>query len=342
MSKLVEPWENRFSSFNSLIPSSPSTNNFLLTTILSSPSTHCKLTSKTTISQPEQLHSSLTSSTDLTFTYSPSSNNSLSISHKNFQTTVAASLPLTSSPRHLLTLHPKLLLLNEQTSFPSSLTVRYLHSNATLFSIGIDDYDYMKHKIGGMLNVYGLHGAQIDNGLKLFGGMHLGYNLKEGKPNAVNCVFSFKKDAYKGIVEYSMKDGSKGGNDDTKKWTFIGKDFISNTEKVLSVKGDYKINKEMVFGMDSSYNINKNNCKNVLYTNYKVDPVTTVKAKWEDCDQSFTVALCQKLIDMIAVTVSGKVTPIKKDKAKLAAPLKWISPFQTKIGIAFEIKGGLL
>jgi hypothetical protein len=55
--------------------------------------------------------------------------------------------------------------------------------------------------------------------------------------------------------------------------------------------------------------------------NYKIDPFTNMKAKWEDNDKSITLMLNQKFIDIMSITVSGKITPIQNDKKCKCASL---------------------
>lgn len=345
MSKLFNTWENRFSPFDSLLPSSPSSNHFLFSTNLSSKTLKTKLTSKTTISDLDTSSSSLTGLTELSLTYSPSSLTSYSFSHKNDQTTLTTNIPLLNRQSHLISNHNKVSFSfknDKFTSLPSSYTIRYLIHNSTLFSLGIEEYDYTKSKIGGILKLYGLHGKQLENGIKLFGGLCLGYNINNKQTKNINCVLSLSNnDKFKTIIDYDMKLQNNPSNQDNANPI---KNFISNSEKVLNIKTNNKINNDLLLGLHSIFNITTNTFKNIVFMNYKIDPFTNMKAKWEDNDKSITLMLNQKLIDIMSITVSGKITPIQNDKKCKCVSLvhKWLMPYKTKLGVSLDFKGGLL
>ena len=345
MSKLFDTWENRFSPFDSLIPSSPPSNQFLFSTNLTSKTLKTKLTSKTTISDLDtSTSSSLTGLTELNLTHTPFPLTSYSISHKNDQTTLTANIPLLNKPSHLISTHPKVSFSfknDKLSSFPISYNIRYLIHNSTLFSLGIEDYDYTKNKIGGILKLYGLHGKQLENGIKLFGGLCLGYNIKDKQTKNINCVLSLaNNDKLKTIIDYDMKLSNKPSNQNN---VHI-KDFILNSEKVINIKTNNKINNDLLLGLHSIFGITSNTLKNIVYMNYKIDPFTNMKAKWEDNDKSITLMLNQKFIDIMSITVSSKITPIQTDNKRqcVSLPHKWLIPYKAKLGVSLEFKGGLL
>ena len=346
MSKLFDTWENRFATFDSLIPASP--NPFLLSTILTSKALKTKVASKTTLSESGALsYPSLTGINELNLTYSPFPLTSYSLSHKNDQTTLTANIPLLNKHSHLISTHPKVSFSfqhDKLSSFPVSCNVRYLMHNSTLFSLGIEDYDYTKNKIGGMLKLYGLHGKQLENGMKLFGGLCLGYDIKDKQTKNINCVLSFtNNDKFKTIIDYDMKLQNKPSTIDTKQGNNAHlRKFILNSNKVINIKTDNKINNALLLGLHSVFNITSNSFKNIVFMNYKFNSFTNMKAKWEDNNKSITLMLNQNFIDIMSVTVSGQITPVQNDARKCVSPAhKWLVPYKTKFGVSLEFKGGL-
>ena len=336
MSHLYDYWESRSSSFHNKLNKYHSLDKLLLTTLLSFNNNKTKLTSKTKITSTESNSTpSLTGLTELSLNHTINPNLTLSLSQKENQTTLNATFPLYNKGSHLITLLPKVnLIFREKSSFscPTSLACRYHYKNSSVFSLGINDYDHSKGSLNGILNLYGLHGKQLENGLRLYGGLCLGFKLKDKvTPNFMNCVLSLKNETFNTLIDYEMKNEK---NEMEKSGIY---DIVKGCEKIVNVKSDCKINDKLSIGGHTGLNVTKGVIKNVFFANYDIDKEMVVKGKWEDVDKSVTVTFYQKVANLVGIAVSGRVCPIKKEGGK-----GMFVPFKTKIGVSLDFNGSLL
>ena len=341
MSKLYDYWESQSSFYDGKLNGNVSLDDLSFTgkVLFNKKKTNLATKLKFTKSE-DKTNPYLSSLSDVTLSHAfPFMK--FSITQAQNKTTVNTDSVILNKGKHSISLLSKLRFdVNEKLSaLPISSYIRYHYDKHTMFSVGVEDVDVLKEKYDGLVKAYALRGKKLDNGIKIYGGVCSGYQLKDKINQFVSFALSLKNKTINALMNFGLNRKENLPLNDASEGEQKCKCSLEKYEKVISVKADNKMTKKLTLGGDTEFNITNNEVKSRFFAMFDVDPSTKVKAKWEDKDKSVTMTLIHNFRGLLNMAVSGKVYGVKKENYSLPACLP---AFKTKFGVALEVNETLI
>ena len=223
---------------------------------------------------------------------------------------------------------------------PSKIHVRLHHEDNTIFSVGIEKFDFFSGKNPDVISASGLFGKEVNSTYKAYGGLYSGFGISAKAVLFHKFLLAIKNKDYSANVEFGINRAvEKKKNEETKEETESVK-YVKNA----IVRFDANVNKSLKVGGDLAINMETSALDAKMFGQYAIDKDTFVKVKVQN-DHSVTVGLTHNYRGLINFGFVSKfnlvhgVAAKEKDNVKIAATH---SHFKTKFGILAELSETLI
>ena len=322
---MSEVWKKQFEKYDSLINSSFTQDDFLLTGKINVFDKSMTVSSKYKINKIKNKSTEdgpLISSSEVSFSHKLFSLISYTITQKQDITTLNINYPLLKKGLSNLSLVANTSFNNSEkiTQLPSEIKLNYSNEkNNTLAGLCFERYDFFNNIIPEILSLYYIKKGILLN-KNVYGGIYSGFSLHKKFFKYNKFFFGCNGEKIKTIVDFIIEKN---------------KDESQN-DKTISVKSDVKLSKTLIVGGDTQYKTDENKLNTRLFFNYNPTFDTKIKGKWEDKDKSVSINIVKSFRGLLKLGITGKFTTISKEESEKSSSFS-IPCFKSKFGFNIDI-----
>ena len=327
---MSEVWKKQFEKYDSLINSSFTLDDFLLTGKINVFDKSMKVSSKYKINKTKNESGEdgpLISSSEVSFSHKLFSTIAYTITQKQDTTSLNINYPLLKKGLSNLLLSAKTSFNNSEklTELPSEIKFNYSNENKnTLGGLCFEKFDPFKTIIPEIISLYYIKKGILYN-KNVYGGIYSGFSIhkKFFKYNKIYCGCDGEK--IRTIIDFIIEKN---------------KDERQN-DKTVTLRSDVKLNSTLIAGGDTQYKSDENKLNTRLFFNYNPNFDTHIKGKWENKDKSVSLNIVHSFRGLLKLGVTGKFTTISKEDSEKSSSFS-IPCFKSKFGFNIDINEILL
>ena len=322
---MSEVWKKQFGKYDSLINSSFTLDDFLLTGKINIFDKSMKVSTKYKINKTKNESGEdgpLISSSEVSFSHKLFSKMSYTITQKQDTTSLNINYPLLKKGLSNLFLSVKTSFNNceKLTELPSEIKFNYSNENEnSLGGLCFEKYDPLKTIIPEIISLYYIKKGILFN-KNVYGGVYSGFSIhkKHFKYNKIYCGCDGEK--IRTIIDFIIEKN---------------KDERQN-DKIISVRSDVKLSNTLIVGGDTQYKTDEKKLNTRLFFNYNPTFDTKIKGKWEDKDKSVSINIVKSFRGLLKLGITGKFTTISKEESEKSSSFS-IPCFKSKFGFNIDI-----
>ena len=322
---MSEVWKKQFEKYDSLINSSFTQDDFLLTGKINVFGKSMTVSSKYKLNKTKDKSTEdgpLISSSEVSFSHKLFSLISYTITQKQDITSLNINYPLLKKGLSNLILSANTSFNNceKLTELPSEIKLNYSNENKnTLGGLCFEKYDPIKSIIPEILSLYYIKKGILLN-KNVYGGIYSGFSLHKKFFKYNKFFFGCNGEKIRTIVDFIIEKN---------------KDESQN-DKTISVKSDVKLSKTLIVGGDTQYKTDENKLNTRLFFNYNTHFDSKIKGKWEDKDKSVSLNIVHNFRGLIKLGITGKFTTIPLKESEKTSSFS-IPCFKPKFGFNIDI-----
>lgn len=229
------------------------------------------------MNKDETKSNTVSSDADYSLTYKPNRTSTLIFSHKdNGFTSLDANIGLFENNNGLFTLYTlnKFSQTASKRDFTNKVHLRAHQGDNKIFSIGVEDYDFVNKPVPDVISATGVYGFNLTD-YKAFAAFNVGYRI-----SAKNLAFHkwatvLRASNFQTILELGFNQRTKEVKNQTT--GHITKESYLSKEANLLVDAD--VYPDLRVGADAKLNLDNNDVKLAVVGDYKIDSATTLRAK---------------------------------------------------------------
>ena len=327
---MSEVWKKQFEKYDSLINSSFTQDDFLLTGKINVFDKSMTVSSKYKINKIKNKSTEdgpLISSSEVSFSHKLFSLISYTITQKQDITSLNINYPLLKKGLSNLSLVANTSFNNSEkiTQLPSEIKLNYSNEkNNILTGLCFEKYDPYNNIIPEIFSLYYIKKGILLN-KNVYGGIYSGFSLHKKFFKYNKFFFGCNGEKIRTIVDFIIEKN---------------KDESQN-DKIISVKSDVKLNPMLFAGGDTQYKTNENKLNTRLFFNYNTHFDSKIKGKWEDKDKSVSLNIVHSFRGLIKLGITGKFTTIPLKESEKTSSFS-IPCFKSKFGFNIDINEILL
>ena len=322
---MSEVWKKQFEKYDSLINSSFTLDDFLLTGKINIFDKSMKVSTKYKINKTKNESGEdgpLISSSEVSFSHKLFSTIAYTITQKQDTTSLNINYPLLKKGLSNLFLSVKTSFNNceKLTELPSEIKFNYSNENEnSLGGLCFEKYDPLKTIIPEIISLYYIKKGILFN-KNVYGGVYSGFSIhkKHFKYNKIYCGCDGEK--IRTIIDFIIEKN---------------KDERQN-DKIISVRSDVKLSNTLIVGGDTQYKTHEKKLNTRLFFNYNPTFDTKIKGKWEDKDKSVSINIVKSFRGLLKLGITGKFTTISKEESEKSSSFS-IPCFKSKFGFNIDI-----
>ena len=322
---MSEVWKKQFEKYDSLINSSFTLDDFLLTGKINIFDKSMKVSTKYKINKTKNESGEdgpLISSSEVSFSHKLFSTIAYTITQKQDTTSLNINYPLLKKGLSNLFLSVKTSFNNceKLTELPSEIKFNYSNENEnSLGGLCFEKYDPLKTIIPEIISLYYIKKGILFN-KNVYGGVYSGFSIhkKHFKYNKIYCGCDGEK--IRTIIDFIIEKN---------------KDERQN-DKIISVRSDVKLSNTLIVGGDTQYKTDEKKLNTRLFFNYNPTFDTKIKGKWEDKDKSVSINIVKSFRGLLKLGITGKFTTISKEESEKSSSFS-IPCFKSKFGFNIDI-----
>ena len=322
---MSEVWKKQFEKYDSLINSSFTQDDFLLTGKINVFDKSMTVSSKYKINKIKNKSTEdgpLISSSEVSFSHKLFSLISYTITQKQDITSLNINYPLLKKGLSNLSLVANTSFNNSEkiTQLPSEIKLNYSNEkNNILTGLCFEKYDPYNNIIPEIFSLYYIKKGILLN-KNVYGGIYSGFSLHKKFFKYNKFFFGCNGEKIKTIVDFIIEKN---------------KDESQN-DKTISVKSDVKLSKTLIVGGDTQYKTDENKLNTRLFFNYNTHFDSKIKGKWEDKDKSVSLNIVHSFRGLIKLGITGKFTTIPLKESEKTSSFS-IPCFKPKFGFNIDI-----
>ena len=322
---MSEVWKKQFEKYDSLINSSFTLDDFLLTGKINVFDKSMKVSSKYKINKTKNESTEdgpLISSSEVSFSHKIFSTISYTITQKQDITSLNINYPLFKKGLSNLILSANTSFNNceKLTELPSEIKLNYSNENKnTLGGLCFEKFDPIKSIIPEILSLYFIKKGILLN-KNVYGGIYSGFSLHKKYFKYNKFYFGCDGEKIRTIIDLIIEKN---------------KDERQN-DKTISVRSDVKLSKTLIVGGDTQYKTNEKKLNTRLFFNYNPTFDTKIKGKWENKDKSISLNIVHSFRGLLKLGITGKFTTIPKEESEKISSFS-IPLFKSKFGFNVDI-----
>ena len=327
---MSEVWKKQFEKYDSLINSSFTQDDFLLTGKINVFDKSMTVSSKYKINKIKNKSTEdgpLISSSEVSFSHKLFSKLSYTITQKQDITSLNINYPLLKKGLSNLSLVANTSFNNSEkiTQLPSEIKLNYSNEkNNILTGLCFEKYDPYNNIIPEIFSLYYIKKGILLN-KNVYGGIYSGFSLHKKFFKYNKFFFGCNGEKIKTIVDFIIEKN---------------KDESQN-DKTISVKSDVKLSKTLIVGGDTQYKTDENKLNTRLFFNYNPNFDTKIKGKWENKDNSVSLNIVHSFRGLLKFGITGKFISIPLKESEKTSSFS-IPCFKSKFGFNIDINEILL
>ena len=327
---MSEVWKKQFEKYDSLINSSFTQDDFLLTGKINVFDKSMTVSSKYKINKIKNKSTEdgpLISSSEVSFSHKLFSKLSYTITQKQDITSLNINYPLLKKGLSNLSLVANTSFNNSEkiTELPSEIKLNYSNANKnTLAGLCFERYDFFNNIIPEIFSLYFIKKGILLN-KNVYGGIYSGFSLHKKFFKYNKFFFGCNGEKIRTILDFIIEKN---------------KDESQN-DKIISVKSDVKLNPMLFAGGDTQYKTNENKLNTRLFFNYNPNFDTKIKGKWENKDNSVSLNIVHSFRGLLKFGITGKFISIPLKESEKTSSFS-IPCFKSKFGFNIDINEILL
>ena len=322
---MSEVWKKQFEKYDSLINSSFTQDDFLLTGKINVFDKSMTVSSKYKINKIKNKSTEdgpLISSSEVSFSHKLFSKLSYTITQKQDITSLNINYPILKKGLSNLSLVANTSFNNSEkiTELPSEIKLNYSNANKnTLAGLCFEKYDPYNNIIPEIFSLYYIKKGILLN-KNVYGGIYSGFSLHKKFFKYNKFFFGCNGEKIRTILDFIIEKN---------------KDESQN-DKIISVKSDVKLSKTLIVGGDTQYKTDENKLNTRLFFNYNTHFDSKIKGKWEDKDKSVSLNIVHSFRGLIKLGITGKFTTIPLKESEKTSSFS-IPCFKPKFGFNIDI-----